>query len=191
MPADVASCGGNANNLHLYANNLGESTRQFHHFIDFLFAVKGAAADGATATRCQSSQRRLTRKPRTGLPPGSLHTRGTAMVAVMSSQMVWMRPSVPWGTSGRGSLLINSLRSTGTCTHTHCLSAEYGYTGIYTSAWRFAALRLHRTHRNTLSSTGTYTHALCSSAPCGGTQQNTCTRPCFVQAEDCLALHNL
>ena len=61
----------------------------------------------------------LTRKPRTGLPPGSLQTRGTARVAVISSQMVWISPSVPWGTSGRGSLLVSSLTSTGTCHHTH------------------------------------------------------------------------
>ena len=68
---------------------------------------------------------RLTRKPRTGLPPGSLQTRGTASVAVISSQMVWINPSVPWGTSGRGSLLVSSLNSTGTCHHIRYWSKSY------------------------------------------------------------------
>ncbi len=60
----------------------------------------------------------LTRNPNTGLPPGSLHMAGTATTLVISSQMVSMRPSVPWGISGSGSLLIRLLSSTGTCMQT-------------------------------------------------------------------------
>ena len=44
----------------------------------------------------------LTRKPNTGLPPGSLQTRGTTTTDVSSSHTLSMRPSSPWGISGKG-----------------------------------------------------------------------------------------
>ena len=57
----------------------------------------------------------LTRNPSTGLPPGSLHTSGTARTLVSSSHRVSIRPSSPWGTSGSGSLLISSAVRSITC----------------------------------------------------------------------------
>lgn len=59
---------------------------------------------------CSLHRVRRTRKPRTGLPPGSLQTRGTAITLVRSSQTVSISPSSPWGTSGRGSLSTSDAR---------------------------------------------------------------------------------
>ncbi len=46
-------------------------------------------------TRWQAGQR--TRKPSTALPPGTMHTSGTATTLVSSSQQDSTRPSVPCG----------------------------------------------------------------------------------------------
>ncbi len=78
---------------------------------------RGGGGDMGGMRLCFGGQG-LTRNPNTGLPPGSLHMAGTATTLVISSQMVSMRPSVPWGISGSGSLLIRLLSSTGTCMQT-------------------------------------------------------------------------
>lgn len=44
-----------------------------------------------------------TRNPKTGLPPGSLQTRGTVTTDVSSSHTHSMRPCSPCGISGQGS----------------------------------------------------------------------------------------
>ena len=55
----------------------------------------------AGCARCKQGER--TRNPRTGLPPGSLQTRGTTTTDVSSSHTLSIRPSSPCGISGHGS----------------------------------------------------------------------------------------
>lgn len=70
-------------------------------------------------TGWQAGQR--TRKPSTALPPGTMHTRGTATTLVSSSQQDSTRPSVP---CGMGTRLASSASAPRACGHQRRLTSE-------------------------------------------------------------------